>query len=174
MFTGLAQFRVTHVCHCHHHGERSNRGGKPESICIVRLLDGGGENALDADAVAAHDRRNFFAVGIKHARTHRLGVLVAELEDVSNLDGLAHDQLARAMIYGTRLALVDAADISGQGPREIATRDDVAQVIVLLVGAAHQVLAAFEGFVHDHGEPIPERLLVMLQTLRDPDNPPDR
>src|SRR6185369_9821060 len=103
---------IADIRHGNDHSERSDRSREPESILIVRLLDRCGENAFDTDAVAAHDRRNFFAIGIKDTRAHRLGVLVAELEDVSNLDGLAHDELARTMICGARLALVDAADVS--------------------------------------------------------------
>ena len=58
-------------------GERSWLGSP---LCRVRLrrrgilrlaggggLDGGGEDALDADAVAAHDGRDFLAVGVEDA-----------------------------------------------------------------------------------------------------------
>ncbi len=39
-------------------------------------------------------------------------------------------------------------------PGEIAARNDVAEVVVELVGAADHVLAAFEGLVDDDGEAV--------------------
>ncbi len=59
---------------------------QPEAVFVVTLLDGGGENALDSDAVTAHDHRDFFAVLVEHTGAHRFGILVAEFEDVANFD----------------------------------------------------------------------------------------
>ena len=42
--------------------------GSQKPLASLRLLDGGGEDALDADAVAAHDRHDFLAVGVEDAR----------------------------------------------------------------------------------------------------------
>jgi hypothetical protein len=69
--------------------------GSQNPFLSFDLLDGRRQNALDADAVAAHDRRYFLAVHIQHPRAHALGVLVAQLEDVADLDRLADNQLAR-------------------------------------------------------------------------------
>ena len=52
-------------------------------------LDGGGEDALDADAVAAHDGHDLLAVAVEDGAPMDFGVLVAELEDVADLDGFA-------------------------------------------------------------------------------------
>ncbi len=83
-------------------------------------LDGGGEDALDADAVAAHDGRDFLAVAVEDGGSHGLGVLVAELEDVADLDGLAEAQ--RLAADGVELAFVDVADVGDEGGLEVADR----------------------------------------------------
>ena len=69
----------------------------------------GGQNALQPDAVAAHDRRHFLAVLVEHARAHRLGVLVAQLEDVADLDRLA--DLQRLPAVRTAFALDRVAQV---------------------------------------------------------------
>lgn len=70
LLAGFAQSLVGHVGHRDNHGKRRNCNRQPETVGVVRLLDRCCEDALDTDAVAAHDRRNFFAVGVEHARTH--------------------------------------------------------------------------------------------------------
>ena len=117
------------------------------------MFDGSGENAFDADAVAAHDWRDLLAVGIEHARTHRLGVFVAKLEDVADFDGLANYQLAAAVVLRACFAFVDAADVSRNCPFEVAAGHYVAQVVIELVGASYEVLAALERLVDNDREP---------------------
>ena len=74
--------------------------------------------------------------------------MVAELEDVADLDRLA--DLSGAPQFGTAFAFTGVADVGGNGRGEVATGGDVAEVIVQLVGAGDQVGAAFESFVeHD-------------------------
>ena len=53
--------------------ERRDGGWQPEAVGVVALLDGCGEDALDADAIAAHDGRDFFAVGVEDAGSHAFG-----------------------------------------------------------------------------------------------------
>jgi hypothetical protein len=93
---GFGERGVGRIGHGDDDREGRDRRRQPEAVLVVRLLDGRGENALDADAVAAHDGHDFLAVGVEHARAHGLGVLVAELEDVADFDGFADDELARA------------------------------------------------------------------------------
>jgi hypothetical protein len=81
-------------------------------------FDGGGEDALDADAVAAHDGGGLFAVAVEDGGAHGFGVLVAELEDVADLDGFADAQGLAA--DGVGLALVDVADVGDEGGLEVA------------------------------------------------------
>ena len=111
------------------------------------LLDGSGEDALDADAVGAHDGGDFLAGGVEDAGAHGLGVFVAELEDMADLDGLAEAEGAAVDWVG--LALVDVADVFGDGPGEVAAGGDVAQMVVELIGAGDEVLAVDEGGVED-------------------------
>jgi prolyl-tRNA synthetase family II len=68
------------------HLERRQRHRPLEAVGIVVLLDGGGDDARDADAVAAHDHRPELAVVAEVGAAHRLGVLGAEEEDVPDLD----------------------------------------------------------------------------------------
>ena len=76
-------------------------------------LDGRGEDALDADAIAAHDGRALLAVLVEHGGSHGFRVLVAELEDVADLDSFAQAQRLAAHRIG--LAHVDVADVGGEG-----------------------------------------------------------
>src|ERR1700731_2551245 len=66
-------------------------------------LDGGGQDALDADAVAAHGGGGLLAVAVEDRGSHGGGVLAAELEDVADLDRLA--ELKRGAAGGAALAL---------------------------------------------------------------------
>ena len=50
----------------------------------------GRDQTSDADAVAAHDRVLALAVFRVVGHAHRLGVALAELEDVADLDAAAH------------------------------------------------------------------------------------
>src|ERR1700691_2725496 len=45
-------------------GERRDGGREPEAVLVVRLLNCRSEDALDADAVAAHDGHDFLAVWV--------------------------------------------------------------------------------------------------------------
>ncbi len=59
-------------------------------VCRGGSFDGGGEDSLDADAIAAHDRHDFFAIAIQDCGTHGLRILVTKLEDVADLDSFAN------------------------------------------------------------------------------------
>ncbi len=87
----------------HHHLERRNRRRQPEPVLVVILLDRRRQNALDPNPVAPHDRRHFLAVLVEHPGAHRFRILVAQLEDVSNLDGFIDAQRARRNSGSLRL-----------------------------------------------------------------------
>ncbi len=112
-----------------------------------RGLDGGGKDALDADAVAAHDGHDFFAFAIEDGGSHGLRVFVAELEDVADLDGFA--DLERLAAGDVQVAFVDVADVGDARPGEVAAWRDVAEVVVEFVGSADHIFAAFESLVDD-------------------------
>ena len=111
-----------------HHMERRDRRRQHHAVLIVEQLDGAAQNALDADAVGAHDRRDFLAVGIQHAQAHRLRILVAELENVPDLDRLHH--VERRAALRARIARGHLAQVAELG-LEILARGDVAQVVIV-------------------------------------------
>ncbi len=101
-------------------------------------------------------------------RAHRLRVSSPELEDVADFNGFAHDELARASICRAVFSFVHAANIGAERPGEVAAGRYVAKVVVQLIGAADQVLAAFEGLVDDHYEAVSRRgdLRIRLEPNR--------
>ena len=151
LFAGFEQGGFLDVGDGDYDLERGDGGGQGVGIrrCSRAALsfDGGGEDALDTDAVAAHDGRYFLAVAVEDGGAHGVGVLVAELEDVPDLDGLAEAQGLAA--DGVELAFEDVADVGGKGGSEVAAWGDVAEVVVELVGSGDEVLPAFEAEVHD-------------------------
>ena len=92
------------------------------------MFDRGGQDAFDADAVGPHNRRGFLAIAIEDARAHRLGVLVTEFEDMTDLDRFAETQ--RQTGNGVRLTRIDIADIGifVVVKPEIATCADIPKV----------------------------------------------
>ncbi len=110
-------------------------------------FDGGGEDALDADAVAAHDGGDLLAVAVEDRGSHGLGVFVAELEDVA--DFYSFTEAEGGAVDGAAFALEDVADVGDEGGLEVAQRGDVAEVVLLPVGSGDEVGAAFEGLVED-------------------------
>ena len=76
-------------------------------------FDCGGEDALDADPVAAHDGPYFFAVRIEDARSHAVAVLVSELEDVTDL--YCFTEAKWLTIRRDQFACVYVADVGDQG-----------------------------------------------------------
>src|SRR5437879_6038794 len=87
VFGGGTDGFVLGVGRYHHHLERSDGRRQPEAVLVVTLLDGRGQDALDSNPVTAHDRRDLLAIPVEHAGAHGFRLLVAELEDVPNLDG---------------------------------------------------------------------------------------
>ena len=71
---------------------------------------------------------------------HRLAVLAAELENVTDLDA-AHD-LERARRRRARVAVDHVAEVRGRGLRQVAAPVDAGEVQVLLVRAADEVASA--------------------------------
>ncbi len=127
-------------------------GREPEAARVVGLLNGGGENALDADAIAAHDGGDFLAVDVEDARAHGLRVLVTELEDVADFNGFADDEFAGTVAFGAGFTLIDAADVRKQSPVKIAQWSDIAQMVVKLVGPADHILTADKTVIGDDNQ----------------------
>src|ERR1700680_2890022 len=66
--------------------ERRHRIGAGDPLVVVVLLDGGGDDARDADAVAAHLHRPGLALLVDVGDAHLLGIGGAQLEHVPHLD----------------------------------------------------------------------------------------
>ena len=132
----------------YHDIEGRDGGGQDHAVLIVVELDGGREDALDADAIGAHDGRDFLAIGVEHAQAHGFGILVAELEDVADFEGFADlDEAAAARADVARGHLPQVADFG----LEILAGGDVAKVVVVAVGAGDHVAAAGEGLIGEDG-----------------------
>src|SRR5699024_354250 len=62
-------------------------GGWPDDAPLIGvLLDSGGNDARDADSIAAHGRSLAVAVGIEDGAVHFLAVGPAQLKDVADFD----------------------------------------------------------------------------------------
>ena len=138
----------------YHHLERGDGRRQPEAVFVVTLLDGRRQNTLDPNPVAAHDRRDLLAIPVEHARAHGFGILVAQLEDVTDLDcGIDAQRSAtigaRTIFVRAIFACGHAAQIDVSRRMKSFPRRQVLDVIVLFVGAADQVGAAFERLIDE-------------------------
>src|SRR5207237_1180944 len=145
LYGGAAQLVVGDVGRRDDDLKGSNLSGQPEAVFVVTLLDRGSEDPLDTDAVTAHDRRDFFAIAVKHASAHGGGILVAKFEDVPDFHCRVDAQRGGAI--GAGLGCCHAAQISIGGGLEVVARRQVFEMVVLFVGAGDQVLAIAERFV---------------------------
>src|ERR1700683_5226058 len=75
-----------------HYLERCDRRRPDDAALIVILLDRRSHDTRHTYAVAAHEQGHFLAGLIQHHRLHRAAVLVAELEEVADLDAAGHLQ----------------------------------------------------------------------------------
>ena len=66
--------------------ERRHRLGPDDAVIVVAGLDNTADQSRNADAVGAHLHRRFFAVGAGDYRAQGLGILVAEEENMTDLD----------------------------------------------------------------------------------------
>lgn len=82
------------------------------------LLDGGGHDARDPDAVTTHGQHLITAIFALHGRFHRFRVLGAELEDMAHFDA-AFDQ-QRALTVRAGVAFYHVTDIGHLRQRQIA------------------------------------------------------
>ena len=85
-----------------------------------------GDDAVHADAVTAHDDRLELLALVEEAGGKRVGILRAQLEDVADLDGVPHGQLAAAPRAG--IAIDRVPQIGEAGDLEIAAVVDAREV----------------------------------------------
>ena len=127
---------ITHRHDAHLKGR--NGGRKHDAALVVILLDGRPDDARNADTIAAHFHYLALAVFIEEAALERLGILLAQLKDMTDLDSATDFQ--RSLAVRRRIANEYIAQIShllrfGQ----ITTEIDVFQVIAGIVGTANEV-----------------------------------
>src|SRR5207302_9707340 len=105
------------------------------------------QDALDADAVAAHHDRHFLASLVEHPRAHALRIARAELEDVSDLERLAHRQ--RIPAARTAFPGVDGAQVRSRTAK-VTTHRDIAQVETVAIRAGHHPGLPGEPLIDEH------------------------
>src|SRR5574343_1027833 len=122
-----------------HDADFKRRDGRrqDDAALVVALLDGGADDARNADAVAAHFHDLALAVFVEEGAVERLGVFGAQLEDVADFDAPADCQCALAV--RRRIAGDDVADVEYFGLRQVAAEIDAGQVEAGCVGAANKV-----------------------------------
>jgi len=108
----------------------------------VVLLDGRGQGAGYADAVAAHNHVLLLSVLIEIGAVHGLGVLGAELEDMADLNALG--ELKPASAVRADITFLGEAQIVEIRDFAVAEEIHVLKMFVLFVGAHHVVGAAHE------------------------------
>ena len=111
------------------------------------LFDGGGNDAGNADAVAAHERNGRAAVFELDFQPHRFRVFFAKLEDVADFDAAADGERAAAVRGG--VAFDDVAQVGDFAKRYVALPVDVEVVVVVFVGARGKVGDVSGGVIND-------------------------
>ena len=96
-----------------------------------------GDDAIDADAVAAHDDRVQLFTGVEEAGPQRLGILRAQLEHVAHFDGMAQGHGAAAP--RARIAVDGITQVGEQIDLEIPRRIHAGHVRLGQVGPGHRV-----------------------------------
>ena len=114
-------------------------------------FDGGGEDALDADAVATRDGHDFrLAVAVEDGRrpwTWSICTASLKMWPIST----ARPRRRGWPPMGSSSAFYDVADVGDEGGLEVWRIGDftLPEVELLFVGSGDEVGAAFEGFVED-------------------------
>src|SRR5690606_32071777 len=104
---------------------------------VMVLLDGGSDDARDADAITAHGGVHVAAIFVEHGEVQRLAVFAAELEHMAHLDP-AHDAKRSAVF--SAVAFHDLAHVGHHvGLGQVAAPVDPGQVLAGPVGADHEI-----------------------------------
>ncbi|KAG1647892.1 Ribokinase [Nymphon striatum] len=138
------------VAHAHEHDgnfEWSDGHGPDHAVVVVVGLDDARHGPAYADAVAAHDRGLLLAVVVEHGHAHCLGVLRAELEDVSGFDATDHAECGAAVDAG--LAGDRGSQVHELVDSDIALDRDASEMLVVDVGAGRHVGATSKCVVCD-------------------------
>jgi hypothetical protein len=104
-----------------------------QAALVAGRLGHHGDSPRDADAVGAHPDGLELAILVEDAQVERLGVLLAQLEDVAHLDAARQFEGARAV--GRRVAVAHLGRVDDAVAGEVAPADEVDEVVVWDVGA---------------------------------------
>ena len=116
---------------------RSDGSWEAHAALVMVLLDGSGEEPPDADAVAAHGGKVAPAFGVQEGGVHGLGEDGAELEDMADL--YAAHSLEGAVAARAGVARLDGGDVRDEVHGEVPGVVDVAEVVIVPVGARDEV-----------------------------------
>ena len=93
--------------------------GPLDAALVVKGLDQGAHETRDADTVGAPLDRHLVALGAHHQGLQGLGVFLAEMEDVADLDAAARPQAVGRHRAGRRVVLVVRRGIEGLQPLDV-------------------------------------------------------
>jgi hypothetical protein len=137
-FGGLGDlWRVLGVDHADDNAPRGHRFRPNHAGFVVALLDGGGNDAADADAVATHGHHLGLAVLVQHGGLERLGIFLAELEHMAHFD--AARDMQGAMAVWREVALDYLTDIFDTGDVGVALPVGAGVMGAILIAAANEV-----------------------------------
>jgi len=125
----LGDLLVVLIHRRNHDFERRDRDGPDDPVLVVAQFDGGCENSVDPDPVAAHQARLIAALLVVECGAELDAVLRAQLEDLADLDALLEQQLPALM----RIALPGVPDVGDDNilafQRKVPAGDDVLGMI---------------------------------------------
>ena len=143
------RFRFFHANRADGNGEGRDCVRKDDAARVVSLLDGGADDARDADAVTAHHEEPGFAGLVEIGGFHRFRVFGAKVEHMAHLDAAL--DCKRALAVGRSVAFAHIADVGDDfGFRQVASPIDPGQVMVPLVGTDDEVAHVGHGAVGHH------------------------
>src|SRR5437667_9201166 len=97
------------------------------------LLDMASGNSLDADSVTSHDDRLFLPMLIQECCLQSVGILCAELENMTQLDCL--DDPERRSTNDARLSILNRSQIVEAVEFHVSLQIDVCDMVVVLIRA---------------------------------------
>src|SRR5690606_16880065 len=133
-------------------GDLEGRDGiaPDDAVGIVVLVDGGCDDAADADAVTAHDHGLFAAFLAEYLRAHGLAVLGAELEDVANL--YAATDFQSALAVRARISAHHIADVLDAAGGAVTSPIDTGEMMAVAIGATGEIGEHCSGAVDNGGD----------------------
>ena len=114
-------------------------------LVVMGLTDGSGQTAY-TDAVAAHNGMLLIAFGSQVGHVHGLGVLGAQLEDITDLDTTGDGNGGLAAM-GADAAFYDLGEVMVGELTQVTGNIQTGIVMVCLIAAADQVVQTLQGGV---------------------------